>query len=445
MFNFATYFFIFYFYFFIYLSLPLSYLWWTHTTISYGNEPQRILCEKRSKQLSGMTAEHHKLPGNETSKADILRFHYGIESKKRDGPSFNEENILEREDEEFSAGNSNRGNKCLYDSRTVDYHKLNSRRDHFKMVGISTRDPLTGKPTKTFVLQNKKFTLDQIVKRELRKQKALNRKVEKEIGKNTAKTDNDNTADYGISDADESEADDVDHLMKSIDFEDILGPIKSPSDVISRKSIRYVYKSTHLAELATETIDIIEREKQNVNELSKLMNVFLGDDPAHVTAEGLKLPKYDHNLNLEKELVKASILEQRKRPAPEDNSIQSERKSRHIDNDKNNNLRINKTTQLIPNSTSNNLINDAFFKLPQFESDLNYGVKTQEVEETRQLIQIALQRNEEFIRSLTNIRLGFVKADRMKHAIYGWCKEIDEQKKKDEDLLRKEKATLHKK
>ncbi len=390
-----------------------------------------------------MTTEHNQSSDKDILKADILRFRYGIESKKPDGPSFNEENILEREDEDFSAGNSNRGNKCLYDSKTVDYHKLNSRRDHFKMVDIKTLDPVTGRPTKTFVLQNKKLTLDQIVKRELRRQKILDRKTQGKISSENNKiSDNEYTEDYGDSDGDDDGTDDVDHILRSIDFEDILGPIKSPLDIVTRKSLRNIYKSTHLMELATETIDIIEREKQNVNELSKLMNVFLGDDPSHVTAEGLKLPDYDHNLNLEKELVKASILENRKRPA-DDDSIESERKSRHVE-DKKPEARDN--TSLIPNSTSNNLINDAFFKLPQFESDLNFGLKrTQEAEETRQLIQIALQRNEEFIRSLSNIRMGFIKADRLKHTIYGWCKEMDEQKKQDEDLLKKEKVTSHKK
>ncbi|KAF6014360.1 hypothetical protein HII13_000705 [Brettanomyces bruxellensis] len=252
-----------------------------------------------------MTTEHNQSSDKDILKADILRFRYGIESKKPDGPSFNEENILEREDEDFSAGNSNRGNKCLYDSKTVDYHKLNSRRDHFKMVDIKTLDPVTGRPTKTFVLQNKNLLWTRF--------------------ENNKISDNEYTEDYGDSDGDDDGTDDVDHILRSIDFEDILGPIKSPLDIVTRKSLRNIYKSTHLMELATETIDIIEREKQNVNELGKLMNVFLGDDPSHVTAEGLKLPDYDHNLNLEKELVKASILENRKRPA-DDGSIESERK-----------------------------------------------------------------------------------------------------------------------
>lgn len=364
-----------------------------------------------------MTTSNKEVASQEL-KADALRFRYGIESKKPDGPRFDESAMLEREDEELSTGNSNRGNKCLFNSDDASLRKLNSSRDSLRLVKMNTIEEETGRPVRKLVLQDKRLSLDNIVKNEIRKQ-----------NNDSAIVSSDSEDDNDIDD--NGNSGEAQKVLESIDLESILGPIKSPSDVVDRKSIRSIYTSKHLAELAEETIGIIEHERDNVNSLTKLMNQFLGDDPANVTAEGLKLPDYDHHLDLNKEISKSkheittSLSKPPEQPKPAaDGSV----------DDAN-----NEGSHVVDNTQSNRMISDPFFQLPQYKKDFNFGIKrAQDAEETRQLVQIALQRNEEFIRSLSSMRMGFIKADRLKNEVFRWCQELDEQKKQDVQALKED-------
>ncbi|GMF00075.1 unnamed protein product [[Candida] boidinii] len=256
-------------------------------------------------------------------------------------------------------------------------------------------------------------------------------------------------------------------LLKSIDLQSILGPITDPSDIINRKTINSIYQNNHLRNLANETIHIIEKEQDTVNQLSKLMNVFLGDDPVNNLPENLLLPKYDHDLDLFKKFDNIDKIDSKDGEVKEvelkdDKDVQEGKDEDAVVNDdketdesksKFDDRRITRSQSITDtkedgedgeddeNSNeldatirqekygiiANKLIKDPFFKLPEYVKDFNYGIsKNEDAEDSRQLIQIALQRNEEFIRSLSNIRNGFIRADRIKDNILKWCREIND-------------------
>lgn len=319
-----------------------------------------------------------------SQKEDALRFEHGLEAKTAGGPEFNEAPLLDQEDEEFSAGASNRGNKTLFNSNTTSLRGLKSSRDNFKLVTMKTVDQSSGKSISKLVIQDKRMSLDDLVKSEL-------------------------DLEYGPESDDTYRDDDASQLLDQLDFAKILGPITDPADIVTRPSISKIYSSKHLAELADETIHIIENEQENVNNLSHLMNAFLGDDPDSHLADTLKLPKYDHHLDLGEEMNEDKPEEE------QDADVTQEEEN------------TDAYSQVVSNEEANKMIPDPFFKLSEYKRDFNFGVhKTEDAEEARQLIQIALQRNEEFIRSLSSMRMGFSRAERLKTEIYRWCKEIDE-------------------
>ncbi|GAV30556.1 hypothetical protein PMKS-004070 [Pichia membranifaciens] len=177
-------------------------------------------------------------------------------------------------------------------------------------------------------------------------------------------------------------------IFSTIRLDQLLRPITKPSDVVTIKSIKSIYKERYLERLSNETISIIEREQENVNLLNQIMNIFLLDDPEHIQADNLGLAEYNHHLDLDKEGEDASIDQDAQELHPE---------------------------------------NDPFFMPPVYESDPQFnGIDQEEIDETRQLIQIALQRNEEFVRSLLQIRLGFLHADNYREQVHNWCREMHE-------------------
>lgn len=177
-------------------------------------------------------------------------------------------------------------------------------------------------------------------------------------------------------------------LLSTVRLDQLLKPITKPGDVIDIKSVQKIYKEKYLEKLSNDTIEIIEKEQENVNLLNQIMDVFLLEDPDHIKADNLGLASYNHHLDLDKE-----------------------------QND-NNNDNVNDNQDI-------NIEDDPFFRPPIYESDPQFeGIDQEEIDETRQLIQIALQRNEEFVRSLTQIRYGFLHADNYREDVYNWCKEM---------------------
>lgn len=431
---------------------------------------------------------------NISLREDILRFKLSvkrdrenslIENSIKDKINSNNANYndeLGLAQEELNNGNSftNRGNKLLFTSDTVDFTRLNSYRDSLKTESIDEILPSPGHfKRRRLVIVDKNQRLNDIIQKQLDaefgpvnddKKKGSNGNS---IAVTTPVAHHDNSGD----DVDDDDEDDGDYyndnngvaisLLKSIDLQSILGPITDPSDIINRKTINSIYQNNHLRNLANETIHIIEKEQDTVNQLSKLMNVFLGDDPLNNLPENLLLPKYDHDLDLFKKFdnideidskdgevelkdekdVKEDKEEKDEDAVTNDDKETDESKSKFDDrritrsqsitdtkedgedgeDDENSNELDATIRQEKYGIIANKLIKDPFFKLPEYVKDFNYGIsKNEDAEDSRQLIQIALQRNEEFIRSLSNIRNGFIRADRIKDNILKWCREIND-------------------
>ncbi|CUS23875.1 LAQU0S12e01992g1_1 [Lachancea quebecensis] len=201
-----------------------------------------------------------------------------------------------------------------------------------------------------------------------------------------------------ISDGDnDSETLDLD-LHKLVNVRNILAPVSTIEDVAKHPAISKTFKSEVLGALALQAVLMVEKEQSNVVWLSKLLESFLGDYPGPLYEDTLNLEEYDHNLKLRDD-------------GDEDIASQA---------------RPQQTSEQAASTDE-----DPFFALPQLDpSNILPPVISQkgedalqEVETARQLAQIALQRNQEFIRNLQKIRKCIAKAERIKQRILGWGKE----------------------
>lgn len=217
----------------------------------------------------------------------------------------------------------------------------------------------------------------------------------------------------GDDDDDEDSEEDSDDPVASIDLTDILAPIQHPSDIITRKTYNRIFnlekKGNHLLKIAYDTIEMIESEQETVIQLTKLMNMFLGDGYQELTPDNINLPDYDHKLSLND--LNLSLIND---PAELFQELEENADDTREEDDK-----------AHTRSKDNARITDPFFQLPNFTQNKSIeSIDPQELEETRQLTQITLQRNQEFIRCLTKIRNGCVKVDKFKQNIYKWAKEM---------------------
>lgn len=194
----------------------------------------------------------------------------------------------------------------------------------------------------------------------------------------------------------------VEEIVDSLKLDTLFRPISKPSDVVTIPSIAHTYKSQHLDRLADELIHTIQHEQSSVVLLSNLMNIFLGDDSSRVLEADMGLPEYDHNLDLDKQ--------------------QQQAKEEHNPLLENTQQQVHTSAAMAMNPNA-----DPFFMPPVYQSDPELNLELQDADELRQLVQIALQRNEEFVRSLSQIRGGFVRATRLRDFVYQWCTEIHQQ------------------
>ncbi|OWB80525.1 hypothetical protein B5S32_g4809 [[Candida] boidinii] len=431
---------------------------------------------------------------NITLREDILRFKLSVKRDRENSliensikdkinsnnSNYNDELGLTQEELNNSNSFTNRGNKLLFTSDTVDFTRLNSYRDSLKTESIDEILPSPGHfKRRRLVIVDKNQRLNDIIQKQLDAEfgPVNDDKKRGNNGNSIAITQHNNSNDDNYDDDDDDDDDDdyyndnnvvAINLLKSIDLQSILGPITDPTDIINRKTINSIYQNNHLKNLANETIHIIEKEQDTVNQLSKLMNVFLGDDPLNNLSDNLLLPKYDHDLDLFKKFdnidkidkIDSKDIEEEDKKDEKDEKDEKYEKDEDITNDeetdesksKFDDRRITRSQSITDSKEddendddensneidatirqekygiiANKLIKDPFFKLPEYIKDFNYGIsKNEDAEDSRQLIQIALQRNEEFIRSLSNIRNGFIRADRIKDNILKWCREIND-------------------
>ncbi|KAG5354934.1 hypothetical protein CJU89_6745 [Yarrowia sp. B02] len=202
--------------------------------------------------------------------------------------------------------------------------------------------------------------------------------------KRRRRDDNDDDDDENDeNDENDDDGDDDDsNPYRGIQLEEILAPLTHPADLPHHKSMARTMTSTTLRTLSTRALDVICQEQKHVVQFMKLMSVFLGDDPSYILADNMHLPDYDM-----------------------EEGEDAPRRTRQL------------ATQEV----------DPFFALPQIPYDRDFGINRDAAEETRQLTQIALQRCEEFIRCITSVRMGLLRADRFRGQVYRWSKEMGDQ------------------
>lgn len=272
---------------------------------------------------------------------------------------------------------SNRGSKLDPTSDTVNRMKISSNRSNYKLTSIEMLNSSTQQYESKLVYVNKEVEADL--------EERIKAQVEHEFG-----SDDEFALEYDtmVDEMDDPYMTRLNDVLNVLKYDQILKPISKPSDVVNINSISSIYKEKYLENLSNETVAIIEQEQGTVNLLNGIMDVFLHDDPERILADNMNLPEYDHHLDLQNEST--------------DSMVHAQPQGSKTDG-------------------------DPFFQPPVYESDPQFdNINPEEIDETRQLLQIALQRNEEYIRSLKQIRLGFLHADNYKQQIYKWCREINE-------------------
>lgn len=182
-----------------------------------------------------------------------------------------------------------------------------------------------------------------------------------------------------------------------------------------------------------------------------MLEVFLGDYPEPLYEKNLKLKKYNHNLALPEEEENgnenandtieklsrdttpvATTVEENVDPNSTDNTVDNEHNEEGETGKAITEQPDNGNDEESKSSTDMENDNDPFFALPQVKDidgldvllkDLESTEAIEQMETTRQMAQIALQRNQEFIRNLKTIRNFMDKASRIRERILAWSKE----------------------
>ncbi|CEP63843.1 Rxt2p LALA0_S09e03752g [Lachancea lanzarotensis] len=200
-------------------------------------------------------------------------------------------------------------------------------------------------------------------------------------------------------DEDESSNGSNTDLHELVDVRQILAPISSLEDVAKHPAISKRFQSSVLRDLALQAVLMIEKEQKNVVSFSNVLEAFLGDYPGPLIEQTLKLEEYDHNLSLRDSSTLGFTTADQPEPLKAERDVNG---------------------------------GDPFFALPQFNPyntlpsviSRKEDLSNEEVEAARQLTQIALQRNQEFVRNLQKIRNCIVKAERIKERINMWSREF---------------------
>ncbi|CAH02456.1 Rxt2p [Kluyveromyces lactis] len=272
---------------------------------------------------------------------------------------------------------SNRGNKLLQHADAVTYSKLREKEHGSKVFYNGAEHKLLS-----------------------RKRMKFNNGSHRRSGKRT-------TADTGDESEDSADYSDGDNdLNNLVAVKEILSPISSLKDVIQHPSHSRTFGNQALKELALSNVLMVEKEQENVINYSKLLEIFLGDFPDALYEDALKLPEYDHKLTFKEE--------------DDENYISASSNSKSIKpEDEEAFFGLSKFTE---SETLLSLIPKHFHT-----GDMTVPISNEisdDIETTRQLAQIALQRNQEFIRNLQKIRNCIIKANRIRERILMWGKEF---------------------
>lgn len=275
---------------------------------------------------------------------------------------------------------SNRGTKLAYSSSSLDSLKT-------KVVEYDGKNHL--------VLTNE--TIEKSNYRNKRKWKDFYRDDHEQEEDDDEEDDEDD--DDEDDDEDDEDDDEDSHPFKRLKLADILSPINHPSEIVSHPAVLRTFKLPIFGKLAQELIDLIEVEQGNLNWLNKLLQVLNGEDWFYLLEGNLGLAKYDHGLDDEK------------REKEKEKSSNSDVKSEDG-------------------------VTDPFFGLPealkkyearqlQFESN---DELSQLKDELINYLQVSIQRQHEYIKNLSTLRNGIVRAERLKKDLLKWGKEMHDKK-----------------
>lgn len=204
---------------------------------------------------------------------------------------------------------------------------------------------------------------------------------------------------------------------------DILSAINHPSDLFCHPAILRTYKLTILDNLAGKLIELIEVEQKTLNYFNKLLQVLNGEDWYYLLEDNLGLPSYDHGLTNEEKQneIKDNIPEAMK-PVDGVNDTEKE-KTEDIPK------RITRT-----HDDDDEEVQDPFFKLPTTLEKYEFA-RTKLDPENQELkldlinyLQISTQRQQEYIKNLTDLRMNIVRANRLKETLLKWGKEMYDKK-----------------
>lgn len=210
-------------------------------------------------------------------------------------------------------------------------------------------------------------------------------------------------------------------VYKDIKLGDLLAPVSHPSEVPSHPAISRAFDGKTIRVLSRHALEIITEEQKHAVQFARLMSVFLGDDPTYRRSNMLNLPVYDHL---------DGIKDPAKEAAEEENDNKTENGGVGAETMKKEEPRPRRPSTRGQSAQEE----DAFFALPQFKIDRDYGIRPEDAEDTRQLTQIAQQRSEEFIRCMNKVRFGLLRAERYQRQVFKWCKEMAGEKEDDDGL-----------
>lgn len=250
------------------------------------------------------------------------------------------------------------------------------------------------------------------------------------------------------SDLSNDEESDEDNLLEQIKLTEILAPLNHPSEIVSHPAILKTYTLTIYDKLAAEIIETIETEQNNLNWLNKLLQVLNGEDWFYLLEENLGLLGYDHGLNEDKkgqdnviagkteqvDTTQEKVSEdfsQNNNTEKESSSDEGHKPEQPTNDDR---KRITRKTTLSQQEEDSKEIEDPFFALPEalarYIAHQNQVVddSSDELDILQEYLvnclQVSIQRQQEYIKNLSGIRNGLVRAERLKEKLFKWGSEM---------------------
>lgn len=235
--------------------------------------------------------------------------------------------------------------------------------------------------------------------------------------------------------------------LHDLDLTEILLSLTHPSEIVSHPAILRTFKLNVLSKLAGELIELIESEHETLNWFYKLLQVLNGEDWYYLLEDSLGLPKYDHGLtNDEKEAQSSS---NGAKPGAEDNTNTTNKdgdskssQDQSITSGTNEeseefSKRITRTATI-----EDDEVTDPFFMLPEalkkYELHQTRILEEPEVGKENELtnvqedlinyLQVSIQRQQEYIKNLVQLRTAIIRADRLKSTLLKWAKEMYDKK-----------------